>query len=84
MAKKNIRVLKEEAENIIKEARKKQAELLREAKELESKNLILLGEKTIELLNGKCQLENVEKLAIELDLFNKNSDEAQNKSDSKE
>lgn len=73
---KNAKELIKEADDLIKGAKKKQAELLREAKEIESKNLAQIGVKTIEFFNGKCDLKDVENLAHKLELLIPKDDKA--------
>jgi hypothetical protein len=62
----SVNELKAEADKVLQEARKKQAILLKEAKEIESKNFASLGEKVIEYFCSKCSIDDVKKLAIEL------------------
>ena len=69
-----LKQLKDEASNVMKEARRKQKALLKKAKEVETQKLSELGKKAIEFLNGNCEIDDLKKVATMNDLITRNSE----------
>ncbi|MBW6487467.1 hypothetical protein [Sulfurimonas sp.] len=79
--KKTPKDLLEEAKNIMVEARKKQAVLMQQAKDLEEKKFAELGKKCIEFLEDKCTKESLEYSAKKIGLLEESERESENKSE---
>lgn len=61
--------LRNEAKLIASEARKKQAEILKLANDLENKQYVELGKHCIEFLEGKIDFEKLKHIALKKDLL---------------
>ena len=79
---KTVEEVRAEARRVLKEAKQRQKELLREAAEIEQKNICDLGKKCIEFLENKIDIDTLKTFAVNTSLIKeevKKEDEAEEK-----
>jgi len=67
---KTVEEIKEEAKKVMQEAKKKQKELLKEAAQLRQKNICELGDKCLEFLEEKIDINTLKTFAFNSALLN--------------
>jgi len=78
---KTVEDIKAEARRVLKEAKQKQKELLKEAAEIERRNVCDLGSKCIKFLENKIDIDTLKTFAINTNLIKISKEEDVKKED---